>query len=310
MIPDIINQNILKTLLYYDIFKHPLKKDEIFTFSPKNNVTKSEIFKVVDDLSGNDISKFSQKDGYIYIKPNVDYIENRLKKEEYSAKMWKIVRYVVHIIKRFPFVRAIMVTGSLSKNSSSKESDLDFMVITKKNRLWITRTLLMLFKKIFLFNSYKYFCINYFITEDSMEIEDKNIFTATEVATVKSVYNTEMIKKFLESNKWVNDFFPNYNCCDPVLHTAGYKVNDRSSYIQKLIELVFAGRAGDCINRIFKNVYLRHWLKKYSDMNAEVRDRRFRSTDNVAKTHPEDMQSFILDKYREKLSQFNLQFNV
>jgi len=55
MIPDTINQNILKTLLYYDIFKHPLKKDEIFTFSPKNNVTRSEIFKVIDDLSGNDI---------------------------------------------------------------------------------------------------------------------------------------------------------------------------------------------------------------------------------------------------------------
>ena len=231
---DSISREILKTLLYYDIFRHPLKTDELYTFLPEKSVPKSEVIETIDKSSDMENSDFSQKNGYVFIKPNEDYIENRLRKEEYSSRMWKIVRYVVHIIKRFPYVRAIMVTGSLSKNSSSRESDLDFMVITKKNRLWISRTLLMLFKKIFLLNSYKYFCINYFITEDSMEIEDKNIFTATEVATVKGVYNTGLIKKFLESNTWVNNFFPNYNCCDPYMHTPGFKVNNNVSYCKKL----------------------------------------------------------------------------
>jgi predicted nucleotidyltransferase len=100
--------------------------------------------------------------------------------------MWKLAGIVTHVIKRFPFVRGVFVTGSLSKNSSDSSSDLDFMVITRKGRLWIARTLLMLFKKIFLLNSYKYFCINFLLSEDNLEIEDKNVFTATEVMTVKA----------------------------------------------------------------------------------------------------------------------------
>src|SRR3972149_5244541 len=132
-----IRDNILKTLLYYDIFSHPLNGDEIFTFLPENSVAKENVYK-------------------------------RLYKEQYSRKMWKAAWIATHVIKLFPFVRAVMVTGSLSKNSSDKSSDLDFMIITAPGRLWIARTLLMLFKKIFLFNSYKYFCINYFVTTDNL----------------------------------------------------------------------------------------------------------------------------------------------
>ena len=44
-------------------------------------------------------------------------------------------------------------------------------------------------------------------------------------------------------------------------------------------------------------------------MSETERNRVFRSTDTVARTHPEDMQKFILDKYFEKLRQFNLQTN-
>lgn len=305
-----IKQDILKTLIYYDIFSHPLKKEEIFTFLSKNSVSKSDIFEAIDMNSTQEESEFSQKDGYVYIKPNDRYIKKRLEKEEYSKKMWKVVKYVVHIIKRFPFVRAVLVTGSLSKNSSGRDSDLDFMVITKSDRLWISRTLLMLFKKIFLLNSYKYFCINYFITEDSLEVEEKNIFVATEVATVKGVFNTGLMRKFLESNKWVNEFFPNYECCDPELHSPRFKVNDRTSFLQRILELFFIGFIGDALNRYFKHIYLKHWEKKYRHMSESDRSRIFKSTDSVARTHPEDMQRFILDKYRDKLSKFKLQFNA
>ena len=247
-----IQHSILKTLLYYDIFSHPLKMDELYTFLPKNTVPKSDIYKAIEKHSASDECKFNIKNGYVYIVPKSENIEMRIEREEFAKKMWKITRYIVHIIKRFPFVRSIMVTGSLSKNCCTKESDLDFMVITQKDRLWISRTLLMLFKKIFLLNSYKYFCVNMFITEDALEIEDKNIFTATEVATVRGVFNAQLMKKFLEKNKWVNDFFPNYTRGDTYLHSAGFKVNNRKSYFQKIIELFFIGKIGNKINKVYK----------------------------------------------------------
>lgn len=306
MEPELIKNNVLKTLLYYDIFSYPLKKDELFIFLPSNTLSKAEIISAVDSLSGTSQCEFAQKDGYVYVKPNEHYVDIRIEKEKHSRKMWTIAKYMTHIIKRFPFVRAVMVTGSLSKNSAGKESDIDFMVITKRGRLWISRTLLMLFKKIFLLNSYKFFCINYFISEDFTELEEKNLFTATEVVTVKSTFNTDSMKKFLESNTWVKKFFPNYKIGDPYLHSTGFKVNNRISFLQRISELLFAGKPGDYLESYFRKISMRHWEKRYSHMKEEDRKRLFKSTDRESTTHPLDMQKKILEKYNEKLREFNL----
>jgi hypothetical protein len=302
-----VKENILRTLLYYDIFSHPLKPEEIFIFLPQNSLPKSDVIGMIKDFSSDDECSFALKDGYVYVKPNVHYIHRRISKENYSRRMWRAARLMTHIIKRFPFVRAVFISGSLSKNSSDKISDVDYMVVTSHGRLWIARTLLILFKKIFLFNSYKYFCLNYFITEDNLEIPFKNVFTATEVAYIKATYNTDLMYDFVMANKWIKDYFPNYRFLDPYLHSAGFKVNNRRSTLQRLIEILFRGKWGDKLDDYFRQRTSHHWEKKYTSLNEDDRKLLFRSERNVSTTHPGDMQRTILRKYNEKLKQFNLE---
>jgi hypothetical protein len=302
-----VEKNILRTLLYYDIFSHPLKPEEIFIFLPQNTVPKSEILGMINDFSTNEKCRFAQKDGYVYVKPNEHYIHRRIKKENYSRRMWRAARIMTHIIKRFPFVRAVFISGSLSKNSSDKISDIDYMIVTSKGRLWIARTLLILFKKIFLFNSYKLFCLNYFITEDNLEIPFKNVFTATEVAYTKATYNTDMMHDFVMANKWIKDYFPNYRFLDPYLHSAGFKVNNRKSILQKLLEVLFRDKWADRLDNKLLEKTSRHWQKKYSSIDESDRKLLYRTERNVSTVHPGDMQRTILNKYNEKLRQFNLE---
>ena len=92
------------------------------------------------------------------------------------------------LIFHFPFTRAIMISGSLSKNYADEASDVDYFIIVKPGRLWIARTLLIIYKRIFLMNSKKYFCVNYFIDEDHLEIEEKNLFTAVELTTLIPIH--------------------------------------------------------------------------------------------------------------------------
>lgn len=301
-----LKNEILRTLLYYDIFSHPLTEDEIFSFLSRNSISKEVFVNHLREFSESEGSAFARKDGYYFVKPGAENIKRRLEKESYSKKMWRSASFVTHIIKRFPFVRAVMVSGSLSKNSSDKKSDLDFLVITANNRLWISRSLLMLFKKIFLFNSYKFFCINYFITESNLEIEDKNIFTATEIATVKVMYNSELLNKFIEQNKWITGYFPNYMLCDPVLHSPGCKVNNNNSIFQKLAELPYFGFIGNGLNNWLMRFTGRHWEKKYAHLSESERNHMFRTKPDVSKTHPGNMQKRILALYNEKLKEFNL----
>ena len=302
-----VKKNILRTLLYYDIFSHPLKPEEIFIFLPKNSMPKSKVLGMIENFSSEKESAFAQKDGFVYVKPNDHYISRRISKENFSRRMWLAARIMTHVIKRFPFVRAVFITGSLSKNSSEKISDIDYMIITSRGRLWISRTLLILFKKIFLFNSYKYFCLNYFITEDNLEIPFKNVFTATEVAYIKATFNTDLMYDFVMANKWIKDYFPNYKFLDPYLHSAGFKVNNRRSVLQRLTEIFFRGRWGDKLDNYLLQKTSYYWNKKYSSLEENDRKLLFRTEQNVSTTHPGDMQRTILRKYNERLMRFNLE---
>jgi hypothetical protein len=301
-----LKANILRTLLYYDIFSHPLNGDEVFAFLPKNSLAKAEVYDKLKNYSGEKENTFAEKEGYYYVKPNEHHVLIRKAKNEHARKMWKAARIVTHLIKRFPFVRAVIVTGSLSKNTTDKHSDLDFMVITAPDRLWIARNLMMIFKKIFLFNSYKFFCVNFLLTENHLEIEDKNIFTATEIATIKPTFNTGLMETFIKKNLWIKTHFPNYQTCDPVLHSPGFKVNNRKSYLQKVFELFFFGRFGDFIDEKFRKMTHEYFDRKYKNYKKDEANKLFKTERNESRTHPANMQKVILDKYNEKLKQFNL----
>jgi predicted nucleotidyltransferase len=307
--------DVLRTLLYFDIFSYPLRLEEIFIFLPRNSITKDELREAIERCNG----QIASKEGYFYVngkqpplshfdkrEHQLSYVSLRQEREHISRRHWRIAKFMTHIIKRCPFVRCVLVTGSLSKNSSDKNSDLDFMVITKPGRLWISRTLLMLFKKIFLFNSYKYFCINFFLTEDNLESELKNIYTATEIATVKPTYNDKLMKKFLDCNNWIERFFPNSSEYFSTLHHSGLEVNNRQSYMQKFLEIFFAGKPGDKLNEWFRKLNAKYTRGKYKSIGESDWKLMFESSQGVSKTFPGNMQRMILEEYERRLRKYDL----
>jgi hypothetical protein len=157
-----------------------------------------------------------------------------------------------------------------------------------------------------LLNSKKYFCVNYFITEDSLEINDRNIFTATEIATVKSTFNTGLAEKFLQKNRWITKFFPNYILNDPNLHKAGCSINNRRSIMQRVWEILFTGGFGERLDEFLMLKTREHWKRKYPNLDDSERNFRLRSTRTESKTHPDSVQKQILSLYEEKLKRFNL----
>lgn len=302
----ILNNNVLKTLLYYDMFSFPLNKEELFAFMPTNSLSRDEFNSYVEEFLQDEATRFAEQDGYFYVKPNSHYIELRKLKKEPTERMWRIARWVTHIVKRFPYVRCIIISGSLSKNNSDKKADLDMMLITEPGRLWVARTMLMLFKKIFLLNSYKFFCINYYITSDHLELEDKNIFTATEVAYVKATYNTELADEFVKANGWIKQYFPNYSFGDSRFTSPGCRPNNRQSLIQKFWELLIPSSFAAKLDKYFMEKTVEHWKHRFAKVDPKDREQMFRSTSSVSKAHPHNMQKLVLTRYSDRLKEFNL----
>ena len=124
--------------------------------------------------------------------------------------MLKRARWVSLFLKQIPFVRAVFITGSLSKNVANSSSDVDFIIVTAPGRLRIPKMILTAVRRIFLFNSIKYFCFNLFVTEHGLLFSEKNIFNAVEIATTQVLWNETAYQGFQSVNSWTQHYLPNW----------------------------------------------------------------------------------------------------
>lgn len=289
---------VIRTLTYFDIFRHPLKPGEIFQLLQSKEFNEDEIEIAIDGLL--EAGLIEAASGYYGLNNCVSNLERRLEGEKQAAKSIKTAEKFSRLIARFPFVRAVALSGSLSKNYMDEHSDIDYFIVTAQGRMWVARTLLVLFKKIFLLNSRKYFCVNYFLSEDELRVPDKNLFTATEVAFLVPTYNYELYSEFLNANSWSKNFLPNFPA-----RQRDHLVRSKKFTVKRVLEKFLSGPLGEKLDVYFFRLTLKFWKKKFSHFDASTFDFRLRSRKNVSKHHPLGFQEKVLTAYEEKMIAFN-----
>jgi hypothetical protein len=298
-----LDEQILRTLLYFDIFNYPLHADEIFKFLGVPVLDKAVINLRLNNLKEQKI--IFQLGEFFSLKSDDSNVQRRINGNIEAEKYMTLARQKANFISKFPFVRAVFASGSLSKGYMDADSDLDFFIITTPKRLWIARTLLVLYKRFFLANSHKYFCVNYFVDEDHLEIEEKNLFTATELATVLPLYGSTHYENLHAVNKWLPEFFPNYE----KRSVDGVSVA-RSTWGKKLMESLISLCFGNLLEKYFQQKTSSRWKKQY-EKNYSASDFKvaFKSKSYASKNHPRNFQRSVMEIYQEKLRSFGLHTN-
>ena len=130
-------KRILEALAYFDIFNHPLTKQELLS------IEQAKIEETEERLQEYSDKKLCYNSSeYFSISSNIkDLVLQRIEKENRAKLYTKKLPFYANIIKSFPFVKGIAISGSLSKGVMHKDGDIDYFIITSKNRLWICRTL-------------------------------------------------------------------------------------------------------------------------------------------------------------------------
>ena len=294
-------ENIKRTLLYYEIFDHPLTLEELFYLFPRNSLTKPEFTDRLRGLTAN--GSLSLFDGY-YTLPSLPpgSVELREKREKLAVRRMRIARLMSQMIRRFPFVRGVFLSGDLSKGVAHEESDIDYVIVTNSRRLWVCRTLLVLFKKTILFNSKKYFCLNYFVAEDNLLLEARNYYTATEIAHLKPLYNVEMFLRYMNANSWIKGFFPNYK----VFALSDNETGSGNSFIRWILEIPFKWGWIDSLDSFLMKMMKRVWARRYPHFDAAAREKLFRCTPTESCAYAGNFSEKILGLYRDKLDRSNL----
>lgn len=295
-----IEKAAFDSLAYFDIFRHPLKIDEVLDYL---SITSEEhaVSTALNTLVDNGEVKLNGE-FYSIRKSNVD-INIRLEGEARAdAKMEDAHRYGQKI-GGFPFVKGVLISGSMSKGVLHEDGDYDFFLIIQEKRVWISKLILKIYKVLFLGNSYEYFCINYLISDDKLQIPQQNIFTATELLTAIPVTGEAALYNALkEANAWVTDFLPNKSWREYSQHIA------EKRGIMKVLQTILDNPIGGLIDRMVMSITIMRNKMKYRNLSDKsIFNVAFKSTRSEAKVHPNNTQKKVLDSHKEKISKFQCQ---
>jgi predicted nucleotidyltransferase len=238
----------------------------------------------------------------LYMLQNNPLLVQRRRKGNIQAKaMLKTAEKIAGFLSCFPFVKGVAVSGSLSKNFADENSDIDFFIITESNKLWLARTFMHFFKKIaFLFKKEDWFCMNYYVDEDMLEIKEKNIYTATEIATLLPLRGISVFQDFFRENAWSREFLPNHSL------RISYVEETKNPFLKKTVEFIFRNAIGNFFDHLLMKLSTHRWGKKTKSgkLNKKGAVMGMDAGKHYAKPNPKVFQKKFMDLYEKKI--FNL----
>jgi len=291
-----VKRDILAALCYFDIFDYPITQLEISHFI-RNSYRLDEIAAGLHSLT---VEQWIYKFGDLYTLQNdYDVITRRKKGNVKARQMLVTAKKVASILSSFPFVKGVAVSGSLSKNFADEDSDIDFFIITEKNKLWLARTILMAFRRLtILFRKQHWLCLNYFIDETLLEIEEKNIYTAIELATLLPFRGITTFHKFFRENQWTQMYLPNH------ILRVSYVEESKNPVLKQFFEFLFRNRLGNLLDSIFMRWTSFRFNKRIKNgietSKGYLMDLKI--SKHYAKHNPDQLQKKITETYERKIA--------
>jgi hypothetical protein len=292
-----LEAGILRTLLYFDLFHHPMSAEEIRRYMGAGAAGTGTLSSALEALVEQGLV-FAMSDFYALRK--IDLLTGRrIHGERRALSALHTAKKYTRIISAFPFVRMVSISGSLSKGYMDQDADIDYFVVTEPGRLWLCRTLLVAFRWVFLLNSRKYFCINYFLSSDNLSIPDRNIYTAIETVSLIPTYNYPLYLELLQQNAWVREWLP-------YAATNGdeWCVRARRQPVRRMTEWLFSGWLGRWMEARCYRLTLYYRKKKFSHFDEPTFQHRMRARKDASKHHPSGFQERILKSYDRNVRDF------
>ena len=292
----LLEASVVRRVLYFEIFRYPLSRKDI-TNLVKGNHSDQEVEKTIGELLMRGV--LTEHNGFLSVGLSEEDSLKRQSAEQHFESVRSKIERSCRRVARFPFVRGVALSGAVSKGLMTTDGDVDFFIITKPGRLWLCRTLMVAYKKIFLLNSRKYFCVNYFIDTDHLALPDQNVFTATELAYLLPTYGMEEMDRFRQTNGWYQSEYPEFE--HPL--TVSVVTRDRK-WFKGVCEWMLGGWVGRRLNRFCYRITLKRWRHKFGHMSDEEFELALRSEDHVSKHHPSNFQTKVLEAYQEGIATF------
>jgi hypothetical protein len=213
---DEIHEDLEKVFKVSEYLNFPFTLEEVANyFLPKTQLTGEQLRSILSTRSFADIP-FDIKDGYLFTNAS-QANTSRLEREQMSvAKLDSAAEFARVLRRMVPFIRTVAVTGSVAYGSADKWDDIDLFIVTKRNRLWLTAFMTLVFVRLTKFLGLRaphlsLFCLSYVHDEQGFANESQrnrtNPLFARELLKAKPVAGAGHYRKILEGSSWVQDIY-------------------------------------------------------------------------------------------------------
>jgi hypothetical protein len=237
-----LERAIVQTVAYADVFDYPLTADEVQRYLIGVPASRGTVRTVLS--SGRLMPEVLSRNGrYFTLAGRESVIETRRARAQPAVDYWRRAVHYGHIIGGLPFVRMVAVTGALAMDNVA-DGDIDYLVVTEPGRLWLCRAMVVALVKTAAFKRIT-LCPNYFLSEQALELTERNLFTAHEVAQMVPLSGSETYQRLRALNRWTDTYLPNAG--GPPRRLAPLEPRPRRS--RRLIERTLRSRLGSPIER-------------------------------------------------------------
>lgn len=292
--PDPVARAVLRMVMYFDVFHHPLTEPELTRLVAPDRP--DAILTACDHLVG--LGLLARNGRWRFRPGKGADIPRRRMRAQHAEVMWPWAVRAAEVLDRLPWVSGLMVTGSLSKNSAGPGGDVDFLVLVQPGRVWTLKTTLQAMRRVLPPQARDLFCTNYLLATDCLEIDDRNLYTAIELATAVPLTGRDACVALLEANGWARRFVPGLD----------WSIERAKNLPHRpIVGPAQAGGIGERVERAALGAWDRYWDRKYGWLAEDVRQQRFKRGDGVATNHLHDFQDYVLREVGARLDAAGLE---
>lgn len=294
---------VISTLAFFSLYHLPLSNRRIFELLLGTRSTQAEVDRMLDFLAQN---QQIVQEGNLYGLKKWDpgaYNANQL---ELTKKWQKIDRYF-NWLSILPFVRQISVINSLALGTADSDSDIDFFVVTKPNRLYFVRTMIIvLFRLLGVYKTRQRikdrFCFGFFVAENSLSlnqllIKPEDPYFVFWLANMRPVLGEKDYLDLIDQNLWIRDYFPNF---EPINRLTTTKQSNVLNRISKVFFEILMFIPAMLTEPILCKIHINHTFK-LSENKASTSTTI--ANKHMLKLHGYDVRAEVAYRYQEILDQ-------
>lgn len=259
-LPDMIVSAVLRTLIYADMFDYPLQQREIHRGLLECVATPDEVSAALAMLCRHQLIAHT---GEWWHLPGRDMIVGeRQRRGEYTRNLWRQNAGLLKAVCRFPFVKAVAISGAGAFENCKTNDDIDLFVIADHSRLWLAYAGLVLMLK--MLGKRKLICLNYLIGHRELAVapgRDRDFFVAHQIGFLRPLRGQNVFDEFFQANDWIQSHLPEITSSSSSTIAGAPAVPAHPWLGQRLIEGILHLRVFDRLEQIIFRAYRRRIMR-------------------------------------------------